>query len=167
MAETSIAYTRDQMFRVDLVAFRTNLFIHRSIGATIRAYHWEVSGALWWRKERWVEAPVAFLTVRVLYEGLLVGGEPGTGTFVHGNLCANASSCDERLWAIGFSWSVNASADSGLPTFEDTSTGWGDVGPGTTLDVRGARAVGNATIGREILPLPEVSVGIVMTEGAF
>jgi hypothetical protein len=70
------------MFRVDLVAFRTNLFVHRSIGATIRAYHWEV----WWRKERWVETPVATLTVRVLYEGLLAGGEPGTGTFVHEGL---------------------------------------------------------------------------------
>jgi hypothetical protein len=62
LAETVIAYTKDGMWRVDLVAFMLNDFVYKAIGSTIRAYHWEVGGALWWRKERWVEKSVDFLS---------------------------------------------------------------------------------------------------------
>lgn len=45
MAEAVIAYTKDGMWRVDLVAFMLNDFVYKAIGSTIRAYHWEVGGA--------------------------------------------------------------------------------------------------------------------------
>jgi len=36
MPDTSIAYTRDESWRIDLVAFQINAFVYRAIGATIR-----------------------------------------------------------------------------------------------------------------------------------
>jgi hypothetical protein len=139
------------MWRVDLVAFQTNLLVYRAIGATIRAYHWEVSGALWWRKERWTEKPVEFLTVRTSYEGMFVGGEPGSG--VRSNSAENASACDERLWSAG----VALKFEGGPP----------QPGGFTSLDVRGVRAVGTATINREQLTLPQASTGTVNSERPF
>jgi len=76
MPDTSIAYTRDESWRIDLVAFQINAFVYRAIGATIRAYHWETSGILRWRSEKWAEQPVESLSLRLSYEGVRPGLEP-------------------------------------------------------------------------------------------
>ena len=73
MPDTSIAYTRDESWRIDLVEFQINVFVYRAIGATIRAYHWETSGILWWRSEKWAEQPVESLSLRLSYEGVRLG----------------------------------------------------------------------------------------------
>ena len=105
-----------------------------------------------------MEQPVEFLSVRVSYDGMFVGAGPGSG--VRANSASNATACDERLWAVGASLTWNASAGSGAPTGTPTP------GANATLDVRGARAVGSATINGEVLTLPMATVGVV-TDGPF
>src|SRR3954449_4972140 len=99
MPETTIARTRDESWRVDLVTFQISAFVYKAIGATIHAYHWEVGGILWWREERWVEQAVEYLSVKVSYEGMFTGVGPGSA--VRGNSCSNAKTCEDRLWAVG------------------------------------------------------------------
>ena len=159
MPETTIAYTATEAWRVDLVAFQTGLFVYKAIGATVRAYHWEVGGILWWRKERWVEKPVDFLSVRVSYEGMFVGQDPGAA--VRASSSTNASSCDDRLFAFGAGLTWDASAGGAIASGSPTP------GPNAKLDVRGARAVAMATVAGEQLTLPEASTGKVFGEGPF
>jgi hypothetical protein len=111
MAEITSSRTANQSWQVELAAFQINAFVYKAIGATIRAYHWEVSGILWWRKERWVERPAEFLSLRVSYEGAFASAAPGQE--VRGRSASDASACDERLWAIGAGVTFDATADTG------------------------------------------------------
>lgn len=149
LAKIARRETADGSWQVTLKAFKLNALIYSTIGATITASHKEVTGMLWWRKERWAKRPVEFLSVLCQFEGFLPNAVPSAAE--RGNKRLNASSCDSRLWAAGFSISMDASRNTGLPDPGTTSPG-----AGSKLDVRKVRAHGTATIGNETVRLGEV-----------
>jgi hypothetical protein len=155
MATESRAYSRDETWRIVLTAWRFNSPFYNSIGATIKAQHWEeFTTWLFVKKTDWVEKPVDSISVSATFEGLLPGSVPSAGS--RSDVRYNSSDADVRLWAVG--------ASIGLPLPAEPSGGFGPErsppatpGPNpASLDVRRVRAVGGATIGTENLECAEV-----------
>jgi len=156
MPESTSAYTADELYRVDLEAFLTSLFVYKTAGAKIRASRRRefelpipIFGDMF--RGEWQAWPVDSLAIRVSYEGMFVTGVAGNG--IRGASVVNNYECEDRLWAVGFSLSFEASGAGGGPGGVPTPGG------NAKLDVRGVRAHGTAIIGGHAIELPVASVG--------
>jgi hypothetical protein len=151
MATETRAYTADETWRLVLTAWRFSSPVYSSIGATIKAQHWE--RYFMWRpffgwREGWLDRPVDAINVSATFEGLLVDSLPEAArvTEPRADVRYNSSEADVRLWAVGFSIT--------LPLPGGASPGPG--GSPAKLDVKRVRATGGARVQGEDLECAEV-----------
>jgi hypothetical protein len=144
MATESRAYSRDEMWRVVLTAWKASVPpVYNAIGATIKAQHWEEHTVwLFFKRQGWVDKPVESISVQATFEGMLPNSLPGRGAM--SDVRRDSFEADVRLWSAGIS--------IGLPMPAE--------GPGPNpaqLDVRSVRAHGGATVEGQNLECEEVS----------
>jgi hypothetical protein len=156
MATNAVSYTASGRWRVEIDAFKVNALVYKAIGATVRVKSKETvrTGLFGWggTREDWVERPARYITIDAAFKGVL-GSNPGVSNRECGT--TSESSCDCRLWSVGFSISADATANSGLPD-PDTA----GVGPGPSLNVRSVEAIGRAMIGQELITVGPVDTGL-------
>jgi hypothetical protein len=147
--------SRDGNWTAELRAFKINLFVYKAIGATLTVRHKQLRRSRWapWSAPQpaWVAGVVPDISISNTYQGLLPSLSPAAAR--RSCSAVQASSCDCRLWSIGVSISMDASADTGLPNPGTTLPG-----AGPSLDVRSVDSNGSATLPNgEVLALGPVS----------
>ena len=129
-------------------AWKNNFLAYRSIGTQVSVYHREQTKNIWGNTVTdWVEKPASSIAIQNVYRG------SGPGAATRTKTCNNASECELKEWAVGFTITLPA----------DSVT---DVGGGAILDIDSVTGTVEIVIGDEILR-GEVSASSVLSDSSI
>ncbi len=114
MAGSVTVYTPDKTWKVDVSSFKTSLIFYNAIGTSVDVHHYEeVGGNIWGGAHMdWVSKPATAISIENTYSGGVVAAEVGMQRAAQ----QNTSSMTLQIWAVGFSLSWDATADTGGPS---------------------------------------------------
>lgn len=131
MAREKTLYSSDQNWKVELEAWKLNLYVYQSIGTEATVYHKEKTTDTWGNtKTDWVKKPCSSITITNKYSG----SDPKI-SITRDKTCTNVSYCEQHEWAVGI--------------IKITGDGLGV--PGATLIVDKVEGHVSVRIGNEVL----------------
>lgn len=133
MASEITLYTNSGDWKVEVEAWKNNFLFYKSIGTQAAIYHREQTKNIWGSTVTdWVEKSASLIHIRNVYRGT------GPGSATREKTCRNASDCELKEWAVGFT--INIPADRVT-----------DVGGGAILDIDSVEGTVTVNIGEEAL----------------
>lgn len=133
MASEMTLFTKKGDWKVDIEAWKNNFLFYKSIGTQATVYHREQTKNIWGSTVTdWVEKLAPSIHIRNVYHG------SGPGSATREKTCNNASYCELKEWAVGFT--INIPPDSIT-----------NVGGGAILDVDSVDGSVTVRVGDEVL----------------
>jgi hypothetical protein len=148
MASEATVYTKKGDWKVEVEAWKNNFLFYKSIGTQATVYHREQTKNIWGSTVTdWVKKQATLITIHNVYRG------SGPGTATRDKSCRNASYCELKEWAVGFTISI--------PVDSVTS-----VGGGAILDIESVDGTVSVNIGQEVLTA-QVSASSVVSDSSI
>jgi hypothetical protein len=148
MASEITLFTKSGDWKADVEAWKNNFLFYRSIGTQVSVYHREQTKNIWGNTVTdWVSKAASSISIQNVYRG------SGPGVATRSKTCNNASECELKEWAAGFTLT--------LPP--DSVT---DVGGGAILELDSVTGTVVVVIGGESLR-GEVTASSVLSDSSI
>lgn len=101
MASEVTLYSNDGDWKIFVEAWKNNFIFYSSIGTEVTVYRREQTSNIWGNSVTgWVRRPAESIYIQNVYAGT------SAGSVTRQKTCNNASYCELKEWAVGFSVSI-------------------------------------------------------------